>query len=79
MYFLLATGDPSFKDPFLWNLPEFKQVPFGDAEAMRKAVNKEVSSVILETIPATGGVLIAPEGYFSKVREICDENGTFPF
>jgi acetylornithine/succinyldiaminopimelate/putrescine aminotransferase len=73
--FALATGDPSFKDPFLWNLPEFKQVPFGDEEAMRKAVNKDVSSVILETIPATGGVLIAPEGYFSKVREICDQNG----
>ncbi|HEY0087891.1 MAG TPA: aminotransferase class III-fold pyridoxal phosphate-dependent enzyme, partial [Candidatus Lokiarchaeia archaeon] len=73
--FALATGNPSFKDPFLWNLPEFKQVPFGDAEAMRKVVNKEVSSVILETIPATGGVLIAPEGYFSEVREICDENG----
>ena len=73
--FALACGNSEFKDPFLWNLPEFKQVPFGDAEAMRKTVNKEVSSVILETIPATGGVLIAPEGYFSEVREICDENG----
>jgi len=73
--FALATGDPKFKDPFLWNLPEFKQVPFGDLNAMRRAVTEEVSSVILETIPASGGVLIAPEGYFSEVREICDDKG----
>ncbi|MFW9899177.1 MAG: aspartate aminotransferase family protein [Candidatus Thorarchaeota archaeon] len=71
----LACGNSGFKDPFLWNLPGFKQIPFGDADAMRKAVTNEVSSVILETIPATGGVLIAPKGYFPEVREICDEKG----
>jgi acetylornithine/succinyldiaminopimelate/putrescine aminotransferase len=73
--FALATGDPSFKANFLWNLPGFNQVPFGDAKAMRKMVNDKVACVIIETIPATGGVLIAPEGYFSEVREICDEKG----
>ena len=73
--FALATGDPNFKDNFLWNLPGFKQVPFGDVEAMRKVVDKNTSCVILETIPATAGVLIAPEGYFPEVREICDEAG----
>ncbi|MHA2128837.1 MAG: class-III pyridoxal-phosphate-dependent aminotransferase, partial [Promethearchaeota archaeon] len=73
--FALLTGDPSFKDPFLWNIPEFKQVPFGDIEAMKKAVTEDVACVILETIPATGGVLIAPGGYFPGVREICDEKG----
>ncbi|TFG11780.1 MAG: aspartate aminotransferase family protein, partial [Promethearchaeota archaeon] len=31
--------------------------------------------VILETIPATAGVLIASEGYFQEVREICDDTG----
>jgi len=73
--FALLTGDPDFKDPFLWNDPNFKQVPFGDADAMRRAVTEEVACVILETIPATGGVLIAPKGYFPEVREICDEKG----
>ena len=71
----LSCGNSGFKDPFLWDIPGFQQVPFGDADAMQKAVTNEVSSVILETIPATGGVLIAPEGYFSEVREICDEMG----
>ncbi|MFO7794807.1 MAG: aspartate aminotransferase family protein [Promethearchaeati archaeon] len=73
--FALLTGDPDFKDPFLWNFPEFKQVPFGDLKAMEKVVTEEVACVILEGIPATGGVLIAPEGYFPGVRELCDEKG----
>ena len=73
--FALLTGDPNFKDPFLWNFPEFKQVDFGDAEVMRKNVTDDIACVILETIPATGGVLIAPEGYFPEVREICDDMG----
>jgi len=71
----LLTGDPNFKDLFFWNLPEFKQVPFGDIEAMRKAITKDIACVILETIPATAGVLIAPEDYYPEIREICDEKG----
>ncbi len=73
--FALLAGDPDFKDPFLWNFPEFKQVPYGDIEAMRKVVSEEIACVILETIPATGGVLISPEGYYSEIREICDDKG----
>jgi acetylornithine/succinyldiaminopimelate/putrescine aminotransferase len=73
--FALATGDSGFKENFLWNLKQFVQVPFGDIEAMKEAITEEVACVILETIPATGGVLIAPEGYFSTVRKLCDEKG----
>jgi acetylornithine/succinyldiaminopimelate/putrescine aminotransferase len=71
----LATGDPEFKEPFQWNPSNFTQVPFGDIESMKEAVTNETACVILETIPATGGVLIAPKGYFSAVRDICDDKG----
>ncbi len=73
--FALATGDPIFKDTFHWSPPGFSQVPFGDADELRKAITEKTACVIFETIPATGGVLIAPEGYFPAVREICDEKG----
>ncbi|MHA2287716.1 MAG: class-III pyridoxal-phosphate-dependent aminotransferase [Promethearchaeota archaeon] len=73
--FALATGDSGFKDKFLWNLPDFEQVPFGDGDTLRKSISGDVACVILETIPATGGVLIAQEGYFSEVRELCDDYG----
>ena len=73
--FALATGDNDFKEKFLWNLPDFKQVPFGDSYTLKKIISDDVACVILETIPATGGVLIAQEGYFSEVRELCDDHG----
>lgn len=73
--FALLTGDPDYKDPFLWNNPDFKQVPFGNLEAMERVITEDIACVILEGIPATGGVLIAPEGYFPEVRELCDKNG----
>ncbi|MHA1732243.1 MAG: class-III pyridoxal-phosphate-dependent aminotransferase [Promethearchaeota archaeon] len=71
----LAAGDPKFKDAFGWKLLEFQQVEFGDIDALRGAVDGETACVILETIPATGGILVAPRGYFAEVRELCDERG----
>ncbi len=73
--FALATGDFSFKEKFLWNLPDFKQVPFGDGDKLKNSISDDVACVILEVIPATGGVLIAQEGYFSEVRELCNDHG----
>jgi acetylornithine/succinyldiaminopimelate/putrescine aminotransferase len=71
----LSTGDPSFNRNFLLDLSNFVQVPFGDINALKHEISTDVACVILETIPATGGVLIAEEGYFSEVRELCDEFG----
>ncbi|MFW9992130.1 MAG: aspartate aminotransferase family protein [Candidatus Odinarchaeota archaeon] len=73
--FALGACAASFKDPFSWNLPDFVQVPFGDIDSLREAIDDETACVIFETIPATGGILIAPEAYFPEVRELCDEKG----
>ncbi|MFX0100171.1 MAG: aspartate aminotransferase family protein [Candidatus Hodarchaeota archaeon] len=72
----VATGDPKFKEPFSWDLPGFQQVTFGEIDELRSAVDDDTACVIFETIPATGGILIPPEGYFQEVREICDEKGS---
>ncbi|MHA1319533.1 MAG: class-III pyridoxal-phosphate-dependent aminotransferase [Promethearchaeota archaeon] len=73
--FALAAGDPDFRENFLWNLSDFTQVSFGDIDALKKNISDDVACVILETIPASAGVLIAQEGYFSEVRELCDDYG----
>jgi putrescine aminotransferase len=71
----LAAGDPRFKDTFLWNIPGFFQVPFGDISTLKSAIDDSTACVIFETIPATAGILIPPKGYFPAVRELCDEHG----
>jgi putrescine aminotransferase len=71
---LSAIGRDSYKESFEPLMPGFTKVPFGDAEAIRKVVNKETAAVILETIQGEGGINIPPEGYLAEVRKICDEN-----
>jgi acetylornithine/succinyldiaminopimelate/putrescine aminotransferase len=73
--FALSAGDPHFNRFFEPLMPGFSKVPFGDVGALEKAVSRETAAVILETIPATGGVLIPPDDYFPAVRGICDRAG----
>jgi putrescine aminotransferase len=69
----LAAGDAQYRDPFGPMPPGFHQVPFGDLEALAAQIDAETAAVILETIPATLGMPIAPPDYFSGVRALCDQ------
>ncbi|MFW9768004.1 MAG: aspartate aminotransferase family protein [Candidatus Thorarchaeota archaeon] len=69
----LAAGDDHFKAPFEPLAPGFVGVPFGDVSAVAAAVDNETAAVIFETIPATLGMPLPPEGFYQEVREICDE------
>jgi len=71
----LAAGDPSFKKYFEPLAPGFRQVPFGNLEALEHAVDEQTAAVLLETIPATAGILIPPPDFYPAVREICDRHG----
>ncbi len=71
----LAAGDAYYRDPFGPLAPGFRQVPFGDLEALAAAMDGDTAAVIFETIPATLGIALAPEGYFAGVRELCDRHG----
>lgn len=71
----MAAGDPSFRDPFGGNLPDFVQVPFNDVAALDRELDDRCAAVILETAPATLGMVIPRDGYLSQVRRLCTERG----
>ncbi len=73
--FALAAGDEKYKKPFEPLAPGFVEVPFGDAEAVEKAVDSDTAAVLFETIPATLGMPTPPDDFYRRVREICDEKG----
>ncbi len=50
-------------------------VPFGDAEALRAAVDAETAAVVMEPVQGENGVIEAPAGYLHLARELCDEHG----
>ncbi len=71
----LAAGDPQFRTPFGPMPPGFVQVPFGDVEAAAGEMNSDTAAIILETVPATLGMPIAPPEYFAEIRALCDHHG----
>lgn len=78
---LTATSKSAFRKPFLPLLPGFRHVPYGNVEALEieitsaAYIGEEIGAVILEPIQGEGGIIVPPDDYFPKVREICDHFG----
>jgi acetylornithine aminotransferase len=72
---LSLTGQPSKREPFLPLVKGVKHVPYGDIEAMRKAVSKKTAMVIIEPIMGEAGVIVPPTDYLQELRALCDAKG----
>ena len=73
---LSLTGQPSKREPFLPLIKGVKHVPYGDIDAMRKAVSKKTAMVIIEPIMGEAGVIVPPADYLQQLRQLCDKNGS---
>lgn len=49
----------------------FVSIPFGDADALKKAITPNTAGFLVEPLQAEGGMIMAPSGYLAKIREIC--------
>ena len=72
---LSLTGQPAKREPFFPLIKGVKHVPFGDIEAMRKAVTKKTAMVIIEPIMGEAGVIVPPADYLRDLRALCDAKG----
>ncbi|WP_256107902.1 acetylornithine transaminase [Streptomyces sp. ODS05-4] len=66
---LALTGQPAKREPFLPLPGEVVHVPFGDAGALRAAVDERTAAVVLEPVQGEFGVVPAPPGYLRAARE----------
>lgn len=51
--------------------PGFRIVPYGDATAVRQAINRNTVAVLVEPIQGEAGVVVPPEGFLRELRNLC--------
>ena len=72
---LSVTGQAKYREGFGPLLPDVRFIPFGDAEAARKAITERTCAAIVEPIQAEGGINLPPPGYLQELRRLCSERG----
>ncbi|MFF0909531.1 ornithine--oxo-acid transaminase [Microbacterium enclense] len=68
------SDDPVAHDDFGPYAPGFVHVPYGDADAIAAAIDGNTAAVLLEPIQGEAGVVVPPDGFLRRVRQICTEN-----
>ena len=75
---LALTGQPDKRAPFEPMPAGVEFFTYGDIEALEALVQQDpgnTAAIILEPIQGETGVIPAPEGFLTKVRELCDAHG----
>ena len=65
------SSEAAYREPFAPSTPGFSQIPFGDTEALERAITPETVAFLAEPIQGEGGIVLPPAGWMAAVREIC--------
>ncbi|NTW86873.1 MAG: ornithine--oxo-acid transaminase [Holophagaceae bacterium] len=68
--------DPDSTSRFGPFTPGFVIVPYGDLEAVRRAITPNTCAIFMEPIQGEGGVVIPPKGFLQGLRKLADESNT---
>ena len=66
--------EPQYRDGFGPFSAGFRNVPFGDIEALRNAITPDTCAFLVEPIQGEAGIILPPAGYLREVANICREN-----
>jgi len=78
---LSLMGKSVFRQPLLPLLDGVRHVPFGDADAVEqvldsaRTVGDGIAAVVAEPIQGEAGVIVPPDDYWPRLREICTHYG----
>jgi ornithine--oxo-acid transaminase len=67
------SSEAYYRDGFGPFTPGFVTVPFGDAEALQRAITPHTCAFLFEPIQCEAGILIPPDGYLKAAAGICRE------
>lgn len=53
--------------------PGFEIIPYGDIDALRKAIDANTVGFLVEPIQGEAGIIMPPDGFLRQVRQLCSE------
>ncbi len=65
------SSEAQYRDGFGPFTPGFVAVPFGDADALEKAITANTAAFLVEPVQGEAGIIVPPAGYLKRAREIC--------
>ena len=66
--------EADYRDGFGPFTPGFTVLPYGDADAVAAAMSPRVAAILVEPIQGEAGIVIPPEGFLRRLRELADEH-----
>jgi acetylornithine/N-succinyldiaminopimelate aminotransferase len=69
------TGTPKYHEGFGPMVGPVTHVAYGDLDAVKAAMGPDVAGVFVEPVQGEGGVLPAPAGFLTALRQLCDQHG----
>ncbi|MCB1449079.1 MAG: aspartate aminotransferase family protein [Nitratireductor sp.] len=72
---IAAGGQAKYLEGFGPKTAGFVQVPFGDHDALKAAIDEETAAILVEPIQGEGGIRPVPPQCLRGLRELCDEKG----
>ena len=68
-------GQDKYRGPWKHIVREATFVPFGDADAVKKALTPEFAAMIVEPVQGEGGVVVPSTDYLRRVADACHDVG----
>ncbi len=68
------SAEPQYRAGFGPFPKGFKMVPYGDVDALRKAITPNTAAFLVEPIQGEAGIVVPPAGYLKKCAELCREH-----
>ncbi|MDQ4084371.1 MAG: acetylornithine transaminase, partial [Actinomycetota bacterium] len=72
---LALTAKAAYRDPFAPLPGDVRFVEYGDAAALRDAVDDDTAAVVLEPVQGEAGAVVPPDGYLEAARAVTAEHG----
>ncbi len=69
-----ASSEESYRKHFGPFTPGFVLVPYGDADALERAITPNTCAILIEPIQGEGGVIVPPEGYLKRAWAMSKEH-----